>query len=67
MKQNNVIELKRFRQPEPFDYEAYNRRAEARYRSSEIRAWISHIVDTAVTAAIGICTIFCMYLAFTML
>ena len=67
MKQNNIIELKQFHQPEPFDFSVYNRRAEVRFRNSEIRAWITHIVDTAVTAAIGICTLFCMYLAITML
>lgn len=69
MKQNhgNVIELKEFRQPEPFDFAACNRRAEARYRSSEIRAWIAQIVDSAVTAVIGVCTVFCVYLALTML
>ena len=64
---NNVIELTNYRQNEAFDYYAYNRRAEVRLRNSEMRAWIMHAVETAVTAAIGICTIFCVYLAFTML
>ena len=67
MKQNNIIELKNFRTPEAFDFAAYNDRAKSRYRNSEIRAWISQVVDTAVTAAIGICTVFCVYLSFTML
>lgn len=67
MKYSNLIEWKKYRQPEPFDFEAYNRRAEARYRGSEIRAWITHVVDTAVTAIIGVCTVFCMYLVITML
>lgn len=64
---NNVIELSAYRQPEPFDYAACNRRAEIRLRSSEFRAWTLHIVETAVTAAIGICTVFCVCLALTML
>lgn len=67
MKQNNVIPFHPQRQPEPFDFAAYNRRAEARYRASEIRAWIAQIVDSAVTLAIGGCLIFCVYLAMTML
>lgn len=64
---NNIIELKQYRYAEPFDYSAYNRRAAARYRNSEIRAWTLHLVETAVTAAIGLCTVFCVVLAFTML
>lgn len=64
---HNVIELANYRHPEAFDYRAYNRRAEIRFRNSEVRAWILHVVETAVTAAIGICTLFCVYLAFTML
>ena len=64
---NNIIELSNYRKPEPFDYTAYNRRAEARYRNSEIRAWILHLTETVVTAAIGMCTVFCVILAFTML
>lgn len=64
---NNVIELSAYRQPEPFDYAACNRRAEIRLRNSELRAWILHTVETLVTAAIGICTVFCVCLAFTML
>lgn len=64
---NNVIELFPSSQPQPFDYAACNRRAEIRLRNSELRAWLLHIVETAVTAAIGVCTIFCVALAFTML
>ncbi len=64
---NNVIELTHYRKPEPFNYEAYNRRAAIRFRNSEIRAWILHLTETLVTAAIGICTVFCVILAFTML
>ena len=65
--ENKVIKLANYRQAEPFDYYAYNRRAEIRFRNSELRAWILHAVETAVTVAIGICTVFCVYLAFTML
>ena len=64
---NNVIELSNYRKPEPFDYAAYNRRAEARFRNSEIRAWILHLIETLVTATIGICTVICVVLALTML
>ncbi len=67
MKNQNVIYLSQFRRSEAFDYAAYNRRAETRLRNSEIRAWIQQIVDTTVTAAIGVCTVFCVFLAFTML
>lgn len=67
MRTNNVIQLSNYRQAEPFDYADCNRRAEARYRNSEIRAWIMHLVETAVTASIGFCSLFCVYLAFTML
>ena len=64
---NNVIELSAYRQPEAFDYKEYNRRAKSRYRNSEIRAWILQLTETLVTATIGICTVFCVILAFTML
>ncbi len=64
---NNVIELSHYRKPEPFDYKAYNRRAEVRFRNSEIRTWILQLTETLVTAAIGVCTVFCVILAFTML
>lgn len=67
MKTNNIIDLSFYRQPESFDYASANRRAALRYRNSEIRAWIMHAVETAVTATIGICSLFCVYLAFTML
>ena len=67
MKINNVIELSQYRQAEVFDFAAVNRRAAARYRNSELRAWAMHIVELAVTAAIGVCSLCCVYLAFTML
>lgn len=64
---NNVIELSQYRDAEPFDFSAYNRRAEARFRSSQIRFWLSTVADTLATAIITGCTVFCCYLAFTML
>lgn len=64
---NNIIELSQYRRPEVFDYAACNRRAALRYRNSEIRAWTMHLIETAVTASIGICSLCCVYLAFTML
>ncbi len=67
MKYNNVIELSQYRQPEAFDFSAYNRRAQTRLRNSEIRAWITSIVDNCVTVTIAVCTVFCVGLAFTML
>lgn len=67
MKNNNIIELSQYHQPETFDFGAVNRRAALRYRNSELRAWIMHMVETAVTATIGVCSLCCVYLAFTML
>ena len=64
---NNIIELYPSYRAEAFDYAECNRRAKIRFRSSEIRAWILHLTEVAVTAAIGICTLFCMYLTITML
>ena len=67
MKTNNVIQLSQYRTREPFDYASCNQRAAARYRNSELRAWILSGVETAVTLAIGVCCLCCVYLAFTML
>ena len=64
---NNVIELYQYRDAEPFDFYGYNRRAEARFRSSQIRFWISTAADVLATLVITGCTVFCCYLAFTML
>ena len=64
---NNIIELSQYRSPEPFDFAAYNRRAAVRFRNSEARLRVLHYVETAVTAAIGVCSLCCVYLAFTML
>lgn len=64
---NNVIELYRYQEPKAFDYTAFNRRAELRFRSAQIRFWLSAAVDTVATLAITGCTVFCCYLALTML
>lgn len=64
---NNVIELYNYRDAEPIDFSAYNRRSELRFRSSQIRFWISTTVDVLATLAITGCTVFCCYLALTML
>ena len=64
---NNVIELRNYQYREPFDYYGFNRRAEIRFRNAQIRYWISTFVDAAATIAIAGCTVFCCYLALTML
>ena len=66
MKQN-IIELSAYREPETFDYTGWNRRAELRFRNAQIRFWLSAVIDTAATIAITGCTVFCCYLALTML
>ena len=64
---NNVIELYQYRDIEPFDFAAYNRRAEIRFRNSQIRFWLSTAAEIMATVVIAGCTLFCCYLAFTML
>ena len=64
---NNVIELYQYRDIEPFDFAAYNRRAEIRFRNSQIRFWLSTAADIMATVVIAGCTLFCCYLAITML
>ena len=64
---NNVIELYAYQEPKSFDYAAYNRRAELRFRAAQVRYWLSTVVDTVATVAITGCTVFCCYLALTML
>lgn len=64
---NNVIELYSYREPKTFDFSGYNRRAELRFRSAQIRFWVGAVVDTVATLAITGCTVFCCYLALTML
>ena len=64
---NNVIELYQYRDIEPFAFAAYNRRAEIRFRNSQIRFWLSTAADIMATVVIAGCTLFCCYLAFTML
>lgn len=50
-----------------FDYEAYERRAEARFRASERRAWLTCIVENLVMVAVAACTIMSVGIALTML
>lgn len=64
---NNIIELYAYQEPKTFDYAGYNRRAELRFRAAQIRFWVSTAVDTLATVAITGCTVFCCYLALTML
>ena len=64
---HNVIQLANYQEPKNFDYVGYNRRAEIRFRSAQIRFWLSAAVDTLATLAITGCTVFCCYIALTML
>ena len=64
---NNVIELYNYRDAEPFDLSEYNHRAQVRFRNSQIRFWISTAAEILSTLIITGCTVFCCYLAFTML
>lgn len=64
---HNVIALNAYRDVEPFDYSGWNRRAEARFRSAQLRRWIVLVVDVLTTFAITGCTVFCCWLALTML
>ena len=64
---HNVIELYTYQETKAFDFSGYNRRAELRFRSAQIRFWLSAVVDTLATIAITGCTVFCCYLALTML
>lgn len=50
-----------------FDYEAYERRAVARFRRASICAYICTAVEALVTAAIGLCIILFASVYFTML
>ncbi len=62
-----ILYLNTYREPEPFDYAGWNSRAKARFRSAQIRWWIATVVDTVTTLAITGCTVFCCYLALTMM
>ena len=64
---NNVIELYTYQDSNAFDYTGFNRRAELRFRNAQIRYWISTVVDVFATTASAGCTVFCCYLALTML
>lgn len=59
---NNIIELYHYRDPR-----TNGRQAGISYRSSMIRYWLTTITETLLTLSVSACTIFCMYLAYTML
>lgn len=63
---NNCIELYRYRDVKETQ-SAKDRYALIRFRSGMIRYWLFTIADTLATLAIGVCTLFCIYLAYTML
>lgn len=62
MNNRNIIKL---------DNYLNNNEAEAEFHNSRRRSaaciWIVTIADTVMTLSISVCTLFCMYLAFTML
>lgn len=62
-----VIFLHSYQDPAPFDFGAYNRRAAMRFRMATIRWWVNLVIDAAATLAITGCTIFCCWIALTML
>ena len=63
---NNVIELYPSTR-EPLDYAAVNRRASLRFRAAERRRNLLNLVETAVTALIGVGFAACLVLTFLML
>ena len=63
---NNVIELYPSAR-EPLDYAAANRRASLRFRAAERRRNLLNLVETAVTALIGVGFAACIVLTFLML
>ena len=58
---NNVIELYRYTDTK----ERWSNKT--MFRSDLIRYWCFTIADTITTLSIGICTAFCVYLAYTMI
>lgn len=67
-----VIELKEYA-PQASRYDAVwyeparERRAEARFRAAELRAWITCAVENLVMLAVAGCTIVSVFLALSML
>ncbi len=65
---NQVIELNAYaHRTEAFDYSAYNRRAEARFRLMRQCMRVLTAVDVCVTMMIGVGFLACVGLVFTML
>ena len=54
----NVIELREYRKPEPFDYRAYNERAAKRYR----RAAVCQIIRTVLESLCAVTLLGCLLL-----
>jgi len=70
MKQTKIIPLSAYLpepSPEPFDYAGYNERARRRYRRAAACSVVLTAVESAVTAAIGLCVLAATMVFFTML
>ena len=68
MTQTKYIELyPRTAAPAPFDFEAYNRRAAARFRRKRAADLMQNITELIVTGLIGAGFCFCIALVITML
>ena len=63
---NNYIELYRYKDTAG-KQAAQERFDHIRFKSSMVRYWLFTIADTVATLSVGICTLFCIYLAYTML
>jgi len=57
---NNIIELGTY-----FDNNTYEHKFARRQKT--VCKWVATIADTILTLSISVCTIFCMYLVYTML
>lgn len=62
---NNVIQINQFRSFEMYEYSDQIQLKKLRIERN--RAWAMHITELAVTVSIGLCSLFCVYLVFTML
>jgi len=59
---NNVIELRNY----TVSYKKEHQRT-AQTNSYENLKWLSAITDSIITLTISVCTMFCIYLAYTMI
>lgn len=62
MNNRNIIKLNDYVSNNEAELEFHKHR-----RRSAACSWIVTIADTVMTLSISVCTLFCMYLAFTML